>query len=92
MTARTAIVRDGSKLTYEELCNQANRLLSDSEYTQEEMADRLGVARISVAKAVTQPGAKFQRLQMRIIEDLSDYEVEREETVRFRTWKKERGD
>jgi hypothetical protein len=50
------------------------------------MADRLDVSRISVARAVTEPGSKFQRLQMRIVEALTDYEVERFVQVEFRIW------
>ena len=50
------------------------------------MVARLDVSRISVARAVTEPGPKFQRLQMQIVEALSDFEVERRERVEFRTW------
>jgi predicted DNA-binding protein (UPF0251 family) len=81
-------VRDGARLDYNELCEEAARLLRSSDYTQQAMADRLDVSRISVARAVTEPGPKFQRLQMRIIEALSDYSVERREYVEFRTWHK----
>jgi hypothetical protein len=61
-------------------------LLKGSDYTQQQMADQLDVSRISVARAVTEPGPKFQRLQMRIVEALSNFEVERRESVEFRMW------
>ena len=90
--AAEPLVRHGSKLTYEELCEEAHRLAKGSSLTYEEIADRLDVATVSVSKAVTQPGPKFQRLQMRIIEALSEYEVERREHVEFRTWRKDRSE
>jgi predicted DNA-binding protein (UPF0251 family) len=77
------MVRPGARLSYEELCSVAARLLRESGHTQQEMADRLGVSRISVARAVTEAGPKFQQLQMRIVEALSGFDVERKERVRF---------
>jgi predicted DNA-binding protein (UPF0251 family) len=91
-TSRATAIRHGSKLDYDELQQEAYRALSTSEYTQQEMADELEVTRAAVGKAVTQPGPKFQRLQMRILEALTDYEVERREHVVFRTWRKDRED
>jgi DNA-binding transcriptional regulator LsrR (DeoR family) len=79
-------VHHGARLDFEELQQTAHRLLKESDYTQQEMADRLDVSRISVARAVTEPGSKFQRLQMRIVEALTDYEVERFVQVEFRIW------
>ena len=79
-------VHHGARLDYDELQEVAHRLLTESDYTQLQMADRLDVSRISVARAVTEPGPKFQRLQMQIVEALSDFEVERRERVEFRTW------
>jgi predicted DNA-binding protein (UPF0251 family) len=85
-------VQHDQVLTFDQLCSEAKRLLDASDYTQQEMAEELGVTRVSVAKAVTQPGPKFQKLQMRIIELLSEYEIEREVEVRFRARRKGRGD
>jgi len=82
----SSFVHHGARLDFEELQETAHRLLTESDYTQQQMADRLDVSRISVARATTEPGPKFQRLQMRIIEALSDYEVERRERVEFLTW------
>lgn len=92
MPTATAAVRHGSKLSYEELQEQARTVLNESDWTQREIADELDVTRGSVAKAVTQPGPRYQRLQMRIIERLTDYRMEREETVRFRARRKDRTD
>jgi predicted DNA-binding protein (UPF0251 family) len=82
-------VRDGSRLTYDELQRLSHAALRQSEYTQQEMADRLDVNRATIGKAVTRSGSRYQRLQMRIVEALTDYRVEREETVRFRTWRQD---
>jgi predicted transcriptional regulator len=76
-------VQHGTRLDYEGLQREAKRSLDNSDYTQQAIAERLGVTRTSVAKAVTQVGPKFQRLQMRILETLTDYEVERREHVEF---------
>jgi predicted DNA-binding protein (UPF0251 family) len=76
-------VQHGTRLDYEGLHREAKRALDDSDYTQQAIAEKLEVARTSVAKAVTQVGPKFQRLQMRILETLTDYEVERQEHVEF---------
>ena len=43
-----------------------------------------------MAKAVTTAGPRYKRLQMRIVEVLSEYTVEREVNVQFRTWRKDR--
>lgn len=76
-------MQHGTKLDYEGLQREAKRILDESDYTQEAIAEKLGVARTSVAKAVTQAGPKFQQLQMRILETLTDYKVERHEHVEF---------
>ncbi len=84
------LLRHGSKLSYEELQEQTHRLALTADLTYQEIADELGVSQTAVSKAVTTSGAKFQRLQMRIVELLSEYEVERREHVVFRTWRKDR--
>jgi len=91
-TAERPPVRHGSKLSYEELQEQARTVLNESDWTQREIADELDVTRGSVAKAVTQSGPRYQQLQMRIIERLTDYRMEREETVRFRSVRKDKVD
>jgi predicted transcriptional regulator len=91
-TATHPPVRHGSKLSYEELQQQARTVLNESDWTQREIAEELDVTRGSVAKAVTQPGPRYQRLQMRIIERLTDYQLKREETVHFRALRKDRVD
>jgi len=76
-------VQYGTKLDYEGLQREAKRILDQSDYTQAALAEKLGVARTSVAKAVTQVGPKFQQLQMRILEALTKFKVERRENVEF---------
>lgn len=82
-------VRHGAKLTYEELKDEAHRLAREAPDTYAEIAEALDVSENAVAKAVTTAGPKFRKLQMRIVELLSDYVVEREVDVRFRTWRKD---
>jgi len=85
-------VQHGTKLDYEGLQREAKRTLDQSDYTQVAIAEKLEVARTSVAKAVTQVGPKFQQLQMRILETLTDFEVERREHVEFVLREKSRAD
>jgi transcriptional regulator with XRE-family HTH domain len=85
-------MRHGSRLDYAQLKSKAHEALSESGLTQQALAERLGVARSSVARAVTQAGPKFQQLQMQIIEALTEYTVERLKHVEFRTWRKDRTD
>ena len=85
-------MQHGTKLDYEGLQREAKRTLDQSDYTQAAIAEKLGVARTSVAKAVTQVGPKFQQLQMRILEVLTDFEVERREHVEFVLREKSRAD
>lgn len=89
MPITAELVKHGSKLSYEELKEKAHQLALDSSHTYEEIADQLNVSHDAVAKATTTAGPKFQQIQMRIVEFLSEYEVERYEHVEFRTWRKD---
>ena len=66
----------GTELNHDDLREKAHELARGGP-TYAEIAEALGVSENSVAKAVTTTGPKFQRLQMRIVEHLSDYEVEK---------------
>jgi len=90
LTATRPIVRHGEKLSYKELQEQARTVLNESDWTQHEVAEELDVTRGSVAKAVTTPGPRYRKLQMRIIALLTDYRMKREETVHFRVLRKDR--
>ena len=68
-------MEDDVTLDYEELKGKAHKLAKDGP-TYEELAEELDVSRSAVAQAVTTAGPKFRRLQIRIVELLSDYEVE----------------
>lgn len=89
MEADRPYIQDRKKLDYDELQRLAHAELQESEYTQQEMADELGVKRSTIGKAVTQPGPKFQRLQTEIVERLTDYELEMEREVHFRARRRE---
>ena len=86
----TRRVQHNQTFDFEQLMEEAGRLLRNADYTQRELADELGVTRGAVAKAVTKAGPKFQKLQSRIIEHLSDYTVRKEVDVTFRTLRKDR--
>ncbi|MCS3662023.1 putative DNA-binding protein YlxM (UPF0122 family) [Salinibacter ruber] len=68
------------ELTHEELREEAHRLAKDDSRSYTEIAEEFDVTKNAVAKAVTTTGPKFQRLQIRIVEHLSDAEVEPQET------------
>ena len=65
----------GTELNHDDLREKAHELAKDGP-TYAEIAEALDVSENAVAKAVTVTGPKFQRLQARIVEPLSDYEVE----------------
>jgi len=92
MPTTTAPVRHGSTADYEGLKEDAHRLAREAPGTYAEIADALDVTENAVAKAVTTPGPKFRKLQVRIVELLSDYTVEREVDVQFRYKRKDRTD
>ena len=74
-------MEDDVTLNYEELKGRAHKLAKDGP-TYEELAEELDVSRSAVAQAVTTVGPKFRRLQIRIVEHLSDCEVEEAFVVR----------
>jgi transposase-like protein len=65
-----------SKLSPEELKDEAYRLAQDSPLTYADIAEDLGVTENAVAKAVTMAGMRYKELQMRVVELLSGDEVE----------------
>lgn len=83
-------MQHGQRLTYEGLRQAAYDALDDSDLTQEDMAKTLGVSRGSVASAVHTAGSRYKRLQIRILEALTNYEIEAERTVRFRPLRRKR--
>ena len=72
---RLDLMEAGTELNHNDLREKAHGLAKDGP-TYAELAESLDVSENAVAKAVTTTGPKFQRLQMRIVELLSDYEVE----------------
>jgi hypothetical protein len=73
----------GKESGYTELKRHAYHLARTDRRTYGELATELDVTENAVAKAVTTAGPKFQRLQMRIVELLSEFTVEREKNVHF---------
>lgn len=84
------IVRHGSKLSYADLREEAYEALDRSPLTQAEIADRLGVERTSVADAVTTAGRTYVRLQIQILEELTEYCIEPHLQVQFRLLRRDR--
>ena len=72
---RLDIMDAGTELNHDDLREKVHDLAKDGP-GYAEIAGALNVSEDSVAKAVTTAGPKFQRLQMKIVEHLSDYEVE----------------
>ena len=72
---RLDLMDAGTELNHDDLREKAHELAKDGP-TYAELAEELDVSENSVAKAVTTTGPKFQRLQARIVEHLSGYEVE----------------
>lgn len=71
-------------LTYDDLKSRAHELAVNDPRTYEEIAHELDVSKSAVAQAVTTPGKKFSKVQIRIVELLSDHEVEVEEAFILR--------
>jgi len=87
-TTQQIYLRDGRKLDYDELAEAARQIVNASDFTQQEVADRLDVIRTSVGKAVTTPGPRYCKLQMRILEELTGYDFEKQEKVRFKAYRR----
>jgi hypothetical protein len=67
----------GETISYEELKDSAHQLAKNDPQTYAKIGEALGVTEGAVAKAVTTAGPKFRQLQIRIVELLSDVEVEK---------------
>lgn len=75
-------MQNGMEMDYEALCEEAARLVSESRYSQTQLADELGVSTGAMSRALSESGPKFSRLQRRILERLTPYQIE--EHVVFR--------
>jgi len=70
-------MRDGSRLSFEDLREAAAEAVAASDQTQTDVADALGVHRSSISRALAEPGANWQQLQRRIIAHLTPYQIDR---------------
>lgn len=59
----------------EELPRIAREARQSAGLTQQEVADKLGVANPSVSRAETRPGGRYLNLQRRIIEEIGGWEL-----------------
>jgi len=80
-------MREGMEMDYEALCDEASRIVAESNYSQTKLADELGVSTGAMSRALSESGPKFSRLQRRILERLTPYQVE--EHVVFRVESKD---
>jgi len=83
-------IQHNVKKGHEKLQQHARGLAHQTDMSQQEIADKLDVSRSVVAKALTMPGPRYQKMQRRVVELLSDYTVEREKEVNFRFLRKDK--
>lgn len=75
-------MHNGMEMDPEALCEEAARVVSESSYSQTQLADELEVSTGAMSRALSESGPKFSRLQRRILERLTPYQIE--EHVVFR--------
>jgi phage tail tape-measure protein len=75
-------MRDGTEMSFTDLRDEAKAAVDDAGKSYAEMGRELDVHRTAVARAVKEAGAKFQKLQRRIIEHLTPYRIERRVTFK----------
>lgn len=69
-------------MDFSALRDQAKTAVDGSGKSYTEVGEKLDVHRSAVARAVNEDGPKFQKLQRRIIRELTPYRIERR--VRFK--------
>lgn len=75
-------MHDGMEMDYEALCKEASRAVTESDYSQTQLADELEVSTGAMSRALSESGPKFSRLQRKILERLTSFRIE--EQVVFR--------
>lgn len=75
-------MHNGLEMDYEALCEEAARVVAESNYSQTKLADELEVSTGAMSRALSESGPKFSRLQRRILERLTPYRIK--EHVVFR--------
>jgi ribosome-binding protein aMBF1 (putative translation factor) len=79
-------MRDGQALDYDTLHSEAAAAAAGVRQT--ELADGLGVSQGVVSRALKEPGARYAKMQARIIEHLTDFQLV-EVPERYRVVRKE---
>jgi hypothetical protein len=69
-------MRHGTELDPQALRDEAAAAIEDSDHFQADVARELGVHRSAVSRAVKEVSPNFQKLQRRIIELLTPYELD----------------
>lgn len=69
-------MQDGMEMDYEALCEEAARLVSESGYSQKQLANELEVSTGAISRSLSESGPKFSRLQRRILERLTPYRID----------------
>ena len=84
-------MRHNQRLSYEDLRDETAEAVQTYAGTQSELAEKLGVHKSSISRAIREAGPAFSSLQMRILEEAyPDYLLEAEEpVVTFRVRRRE---
>ena len=77
----TEIMRDGQKLTLEQLRDECREAVYKSRLKHREVADKLGVTTATVSAALNYAQNRYVKMQTRIIEELTNYLLEVDRTV-----------
>lgn len=80
-TDRPALMRHNQKLTYADLLKEAQEAAATYRGTQAQLATELGVTPGALSQALNTEGGRFIKLQVRVIEKLTDYQIEEEPVV-----------
>lgn len=71
-------MREGTRLTFEELRDAAAAAVERSGRSQAEVARDLGVHRSAICRALKESGPRLSKLQRRILRALTPYRIERQ--------------
>jgi predicted transcriptional regulator len=78
-------MQDGKEMDYDALCEEAARAVSKSSYNQTQLANELGVSTGAMSRALSESGPKFSRLQRRVLERLTPYQIEKHVVFRAKS-------
>ena len=89
LEGRTAM-RANQRLDFDALRDEASAAVGESGLTQRDLASALGVSPGAMSNALSRSGARFWKLQARIIEHLTPYRIEEEVVRTYRAVRQEK--